>query len=190
MFKSCYSNSEDSNEKDFILLKVWRSPHSCGIGCLAYSMANCKMNRIYDLHNISRPLHLTCNHASKKLQGPLECLKLIFSTSVGEQLGVLKQSLRNRLHDAGLRARKPLTVEHRNRRLQFAKGRVNWNHRILSKNCFGLMNPDVVWISMMDEGARRTSNSGMEEDKLEILKPSALLNMTDFVLCQTWLGQA
>lgn len=100
MFKSCYSNSEGSNEKDFILLKVWRSPHSCGIGCLAYSLANCKMNMISDLHNISRPLHLTCNHASKKLQGPLECLKPIFSTSVGEQLGVLKQYLRNRLHDA------------------------------------------------------------------------------------------
>lgn len=77
---------------------------------------------------------LTCNHASKKLQGPLECLKLIFSTSVGEQLGVLKQSLRNGLHDAGLRAGEPalcppLTVEHRNRRFQFAKGRVKWNHQ-------------------------------------------------------------
>lgn len=32
---------------------------------------------------------LTCNHASKKLQGPLKWLKLIFSTSVGAQLGVL-----------------------------------------------------------------------------------------------------
>lgn len=38
--------------------KIWRSPHSCGIGCLAYSLANFKMNMIYDLHNISRLLHL------------------------------------------------------------------------------------------------------------------------------------
>lgn len=35
------------------------------------------------------------------------------------------------------------------------------------------MNPDVVWISMMDVGvygARRTSDSGIEEDKRD-LKP-------------------
>ncbi|XP_062611745.1 uncharacterized protein LOC134273568 [Saccostrea cucullata] len=43
------------------------------------------------------------------------------------------QALRNRLHDVGLHARRPavrppLTVEHRNRRLQFAQDHINWYH--------------------------------------------------------------
>lgn len=131
---------------------------------------------------------LTCNHASKKLQGPLECLKLIFSTSVGEQLGVLKQSLRNGLHDAGLRAGEPalcppLTVEHRNRRFQLkvvSNGTIKHIQGVLwtdeSRCCLDFNDGRrCVW-SKKNE---RSKHGGRE----------TLLNLS-FVVCQTWFGQA
>lgn len=67
---------------------------------------------------------------------------------------------------AGLRARKlalcpPLTVEHRNRRLQFAKGRVNWNHQSYPRIAL------EWWIQMLS-GFQWWTKVCMEQEKRAI----------------------
>lgn len=56
--------------------------------------------------------------------------------TVATGIRISTQTVRNRLHDAGLHARRPavrppLTVERRNRRLQFAQDLVNWDHHYI-----------------------------------------------------------
>ena len=63
------------------------------------------------------------------------------------------QTIRNRLHDVNLRARRPcirvpLTQEHRRRRLTWAQNHVNWTVADWTP-CCSVMSPGFVWTTLM-----------------------------------------